>query len=166
MTTTRWAAVVDGLVAAMRARSGFQAPSSIGSDVIVFDGPEVDNRPEDVDAYLVIGVPGDGPQSGDRSGQVDHAFGPMASTRPRDETGLVECRAVAQLGDVDTSGARTAALALVAAVEDQLRTTPTLGLDPAWMRWAAVTRHELRQYLSGGSVCEIDFTVSFLTRLT
>ena len=46
----------------------------------------------------------------------------------RDQTGSVTCAALSWNGDADQKAARDAAYAVVAAVEDLLRTDPTLGV--------------------------------------
>lgn len=165
----RWPAVVDALLARLRATSGFQGPTGTTTAVRVYDGPEVNNYGDMLTSYLVVGLPADGITSGADSGSFGQKPGPMAANRPMDETGVVHCRAVAQTGDVDSKATRDTAFALLAAVEDTLRVPldgPTLGLVTGRMvARLAEGNLPVRQFLASGSVCEIDFDVIYGTRI-
>src|SRR3954466_4537936 len=100
MATTQWAAVVDALVSTMRGTTGYRSPFSGNSGITVFDGPEYGLTEEHSETFLVIGWAGD-PDSPEDSGQSRQTTGPLAANagRPRDEEGVVNCRAVSQVGD-------------------------------------------------------------------
>jgi len=166
--TTRWGQVVDALVARMRATNGFEGPQDTGDSIRVYDGPEIDADTNEVTQYLVIGLPADGPGEGE-SGTTSQTPGPMATPRPRDEAGVILCRAAAQLGDVNSKGARDACLAILAAVETELRAPfdgPTVGLStPRLVVQMESSTQPIRQYILAGSCCEIDFSLKYETRL-
>jgi hypothetical protein len=173
MATTQWAAVVDALVAAMRATTGYRSPYSGSSGVTVFDGPEYGLTEEHSESYLVIGWAGD-PDSPEDSGQSRQTTGPLAANagRPRDEEGTINCRAVSQIGDASLTqrsvkDARDACLAVIATVEAALRTDPTLGLVPTLSRLVAEMGGTFtpKQYANAGIVCEIDFQVTYRARI-
>jgi hypothetical protein len=173
MATTQWAAVVDALVAAMRATTGYRSPYSGNSGNTVFDGPEYGLTEEHSETFLVIGWAGD-PDSPEDSGQSRQTTGPLAANagRPRDEEGVVNCRAVSQVGDASLTDrsvkdVRDAALAVIADVEASLRTDPTLGLVPTLSRMVAEMGGTFtpRQYMNAGAVCEIDFQVTYRARI-
>jgi hypothetical protein len=173
MATTQWAAVVDALVAAMRATTGYRSPYSGNSGNTVFDGPEYGLTEEHSETFLVIGWAGD-PDSPEDSGQSRQTTGPLAANagRPRDEEGVVNCRAVSQVGDASLTDrsvkdVRDAALAVIADVEASLRSDPTLGLVPTLSRMVAEMGGTFtpRQYMNAGAVCEIDFQVTYRARI-
>lgn len=164
-----WCDVVDGLLTVMRGTAGYRSPSTTGTGIPVFDGPEVFATEDRPAVWLVVGSPGE--DGGDEPGSAGQVAGPLAaSTRPRDETGVVECLAVAQSGDAPVGGVRAvreAARAVVAAVESALRvgvSAPTLGLAADVV--AQVTSVRWSQYLTDrGPVCEAQFTVSYRARV-
>jgi hypothetical protein len=173
MATTQWAAVVDALVAAMRATTGYRSPFSGNSGNTVFDGPEYGITEERSQTFLVIGWAGD-PDSPEDSGQSRQTTGPLAANagRPRDEEGVINCRAVSQAGDSSLrersmKTVRDDALAAIADVEASLRTDPTLGLVPTLSRMVAEMGGTFtpRQYMNAGAVCEIDFQVTYRARI-
>jgi hypothetical protein len=172
MATTQWAAVVDALVAAMRATTGYRSPYSGNSGNTVFDGPEYGLTEEHSETFLVIGWAGD-PDSPEDSGQSQQTTAALDRTaRPREERGTVNCRAVSQVGDASLSDrsvkdVRDAALAVIADVEASLRTDPTLGLVPPLALLVAEMGGTFtpRQYMNAGAVCEIDFQVTYRARI-
>jgi hypothetical protein len=175
MATTQWGAVVDALVSTMRAATGYRSPYSGSSGNTVYDGPEYALTDEHADSgtFLVIGWAGD-PDSPEDSGQSRQTTGPLAAAagRPRDEEGVVNCKAVSQVGDANLSersvkDVRDAALAVISDVEASLRTDPTLGLVPTLSRLVAEMGGTFtpRQYMSAGAVCEIEFQVTYRARI-
>jgi hypothetical protein len=173
MATTQWAAVVDALVGAMRATTGYRSPYSGNSGNTVFDGPEYGLTEEHSETYLVIGWAGD-PDSPEDSGQSRQTTGPLAANagRPRDEEGVVNCRAVSQVGDSSLTDrsvkdVRDAALAVIADVEAVAAVGPDPRLVPTLSRLVAEMGGTFtpRQYMNAGAVCEIDFQVTYRARI-
>jgi hypothetical protein len=158
---------------AMRATTGYRSPFSGNSGNTVFDGPEYGITEERSQTFLVIGWAGD-PDSPEDSGQSRQTTGPLAANagRPRDEEGVINCRAVSQAGDSSLrersmKTVRDDALAAIADVEASLRTDPTLGLVPTLSRMVAEMGGTFtpRQYMNAGAVCEIDFQVTYRARI-
>lgn len=169
MTTTAWPQVVDALVAVMRATTGYQAPGATGSGIPVYDGPEMllsEDRPS---VLLVVGWSGDSANLDEPGSAGESSTVMAATTRPKDEDGKVACRAIAQIGDGEIGGpksARDLAFAVVDDVRAALRvgaSAPTLGVST--VRWAQITEHRMSQWLNRGPVCQVDFTVSYKARI-
>jgi hypothetical protein len=161
MATTRWATVVDALLAATRAKPGYRSPTDI-TGIPVYDSVELLASEDRPTRYLVIGV--SDPDGEDESGTAAQAPA-TAGKVARDEIGIIRCWAVCQIGDVSPSLARLSAVTDMATVEDVLRTDPTLGLITPRMFAQIGDRIAFRQYLAGGSVCQIEFTVEYATRI-
>ena len=173
-TQSRWHDVVTALVALCRAQPGYRAPDATGDvagDVLVFDGPEYVTTADPAGVFLVVGWGGttDDPES---PGEVSQSAGPHAPTRPRDESGLVRCRAVAQTGQSGVgapAAARASALGVLEDVAELVRGNPTLGLSPVdpqrfLMRARFVAGSPL-QYQRSGVVCEWSFEIRYETSL-
>jgi hypothetical protein len=173
MPVTMWGQVVDGLLAVMRARSGYRAPSTASDDIPVFDGPQVAALEENTTRFLVIGWAGDVPGDRDSGTAGQQLIALASSNRPTEENGTVSCLAVAQIGDQDPATVRAQALAIIGDVDTALRgqpAGPTLGIDPGTgngqLLWALVgDQARVTQYSAGGSVCEIEFSVVYKARI-
>jgi hypothetical protein len=161
MATTRWATVIDALLAAVRAKPGYRSPNDIAG-IPVYDSVELLASEDRPTRYLVIGV--SDPDGSDESGTATQSPA-TAGKVARDEVGVLRCWAVCQIGDVLPASARLSAIADMATVEDVLRTDPTLGLVTPRMFAQIGDRIQVRQYLAGGSVCQIEFTVEYATRI-
>jgi hypothetical protein len=162
-----WPTVVTAIVAAMRAQAGYQAPTSTGSDMVVFDGAEVSDNVDTINEYVVIGWSGD-PDSPSDAGQTTQGTTRHAPTRPRDENGTITCRIVCQLNDVDAIQARTTAYGMADDLAQLLIADPRVGIAASGttqLLWALVTEVTPRQYKAGGSICDLLVTVTYLAHL-
>lgn len=172
MASTQWGAVVDALLSTMRATTGYRAPDGSTSAIPVYDGPEYQLTNDHPATFLIVGWSGELGEP-EEAGTSRQSPGPMAPpARPRDEEGLIRCRAVSQVGDSSLSArsvkdVRDAALAVVADVESALRAAPQLGLEPTLPRMVVEMAPEtqVRQYVRKGVVCEIDFQVTYKARI-
>ena len=164
MATTRWAAVVDALVTAMRATSGYRAPTTDSTSIPVYDSLEWATTGDIPGSYMVVAWPGDPDDGGwSAAGTTSQDFGPMGTNRPRDESGEVVVRIVAQTGDMPPATARSAAQTMLGDLETVLRAAPTLGLSGVWSCF--VVPAEWRMYYAEGAVCDLIVTVSYEARL-
>lgn len=164
MTTSRLPYVIDALVAALRATSGYRAPTATTSGIPVFDGPEYGITADRAQTWLCVGWSGDpdAPQDGGEASQVIASLGNVQ----REEAGSIPIRIVSQSGDRDMQARRLAAFAAMGTVETYVRTTPRLGLDPSWMREAHFAgRYSYRQRYDSGAVFELDCAVDFRARI-
>lgn len=131
--------------------------AGLGSAVTVYDGPEP--RAEDQAQILVVGWTED-----DDTTDAPQSFGPMATTRPRNQEITVPCLLRLWTGDVDATAiraARVSVYALFATVESVIRTNPNLSLSmvTSYLRTQIVSeRHRARQ-VHNGLHSEILFTV-------
>jgi hypothetical protein len=162
--TSRLPAVIDGLVAALRATSGYRDPETAVSGIPVFDGPQYGISGDRVATWLCVGWSGD-PDAPEDAGDAAQTIAALGN-RQREEIGTIKMRAVSSSGDRDMRARRDAAFAAMGTVEQLCRTTPQLGLDPAWMREAQIAdRYRWRQHYDEGAVCELDFTVEYRARI-
>lgn len=169
--STRWGQVNDALVTAMRARAGYRGPDSLRDGVTVFDSVEVRQGTDGSHLWVTFGWSGESADEATPAGEINLASGPMAATvRPRDETGTIYCRAVAQSGDRDVSLLRADCLAILDDVAEVCRADPSLGLDTSGtvggIRTRAwVTAGDIYQYMRGGVVVDWRFSVTYQTRV-
>lgn len=129
----------------------------------VFNGPRV--RSAAPKQYLVVGVNGiDELEAGMRAAQTPS---PLHGTW-RDETGEVDCTAVAWTGEVDMTAVRSAVEGIVDACESAVNADRSLGgLLTLKSNLAEVTRLDVReQRTDKGPFVEAVFTVSYATTLT
>lgn len=129
----------------------------------VTDGWDLSEQADDV---LMIGV--DDPTNPDNpvAASADQAMAVLGTTRPRDEDGRINCLAVASVGDDDQKSARDAAYSYIAAIEDDLRSDPTLGLTQfrnIVVQMAGSDR--LIQSKSGGAAAVVIFTITYNARI-
>lgn len=159
MVTSRVPALIDYLVAT------FTAASTLGAavpPVAVYDGPQTTLAP----AQLVLWVGLDDPDT-DQVAPSAAAFEQEwagLGKQARNEVSTIHCVAEAWTGADDIKGTRAAAFAILAAVEDVVRTDPFSGLalfpDPG------VTGGELRQNnTERGSQARVSFQIAFKSRL-
>lgn len=165
--TSRWPAVVTGIVAALRALPGYRAPGQNTDGVTVYDGPEVGLHDVARETFIVIGhSTGLDDIGGGGSGAQRTAV--LGTTRRRDETGVVDVLIVAQDGGGDVPGLRTTAYAVLADLEQLL-----LGVgvdagstDPGrtWRAVLTATAPDQRQTEDGG-ICAITASFTYEARL-
>lgn len=120
MPTSATPNVIDALVAAM---------TTALPNATVSDGFSLTQNPGD---YLMIGVDAPETASPSRTAQTAQSAATLSTNRTRDETGTITLAAISWNGDGNQKAARDAAYASVAAVENYLRATPTLGLVPTY----------------------------------
>ena len=170
MASSRWDQVCVALVAAMRARPGYCAPTAVvAGAVVVLDSTEVAMTEPAAERWLAVRWAGD-PLALLSSGSTGQALRTIGTNRARDERGTVRCRAVHQGGDVNLTGAApaswAAAFGVLADVEDLARTSPTLGLVTPRMLVQVAAIDDARQTIAeSGLVTEIDFTLTYDTRI-
>lgn len=176
-TETRVGQVIDQVLALSRALSGHRAPTGTDSTdglVTVYDGPEVRTTDDAIDnTFVVIATGGEVNDERRVSAVISLTSGPIASTvRPRDEITQIQCVAVAQRYET-MKLARDAAIAEVAVFAALCRSGvngPNLGIDTSatvggvrLLAW--VTAGQLVQYTDRGFSAEMDFTISYSTRV-
>lgn len=128
MATTRADAVIDGIVATLRAYSGLSAPG--GTGVWVYDGPEVVVAAEIPQEYVAVGWDGDIEGDG-QAVDVDQDWHDMGPGANRDESGKVTCILEARplsTDDADFSALRTRAVTILGYVEAAVRADPDVGV--------------------------------------
>jgi len=166
--------IIDGLVTMMRARSGYRSPTSTSNTgIVVYDSLEVLLQ-DDIGAhnYIVIGQPAmddfsDG-ITGVNLGQGGQTEGPFGTNRPRDERGIIQGNAVAQIGDGDLNGSvkacRDLAFSMVADIEQVLRADPTVN-GAVGNLWSFVTQVIPKAYLNEGVVTDVFWIINYRARL-
>jgi hypothetical protein len=169
-TASTWPNWIDALVAGMRATAGYRNPSTAAAGIPVYDGPELGLSAENTNRYLIIGWSGDPdqPESPGNAGQTEATAGP---NRSRDETGIVTCRALTQLGDASiqaasVKAARDATFAILADVESFVRGSPNMALGlTGQVRLAQIAATRTEQWLNEGAICAVTFDVGYLSRI-
>jgi hypothetical protein len=171
MATSRWQDVSLALITLMRAAPGYCAPAAAYTSglIPVYDSVEVHAQAAgNVPAYLVVRWPGQ-PDEATEPGQAGQSLRTLGTNRARDERGEIRCRAVHQTGDLDVAGAVSAswaaAFAIVGDVEDLIRADPTLGVAAPRMLVQVGGLDRATQRTAGGTVTELDFTVTYDTRI-
>ena len=171
MTASLWLTGAQALAGALAGQPGYRAAgSTTAAPVTVFIGGQVDaeNAPGPVVDYVVVGYGGT-PDRPVPSGSFRQTRGPMAGTRPRDETAQIRVRIVAQPGDGDVVAAASTAESYLRDLEQLLTTDPTLGISaPAARRFLAELDSAGAWWLqqtSGGPLATIDVTVTYTARL-
>lgn len=148
MSTSRVPAVIDALVSTLDA--------ALTADV--FDGPYI--TAPDADFVCVGWSPG----SEDSANATQEWAG--LGNKARDETIDVVCYADSYSGDLTTKTRRDAAYTLLTAVENALRTDPTLGGAIPQPGWAQMGEHVLtQQQTANGLEVGITFHVLVRTRI-
>ena len=148
MAASQWPAVVAALLTQLSADGTLAGK--------VYDGIPV--TAESIADGVFIGVVLD-EDTGD-AGSIEQDWHEMGGIPPKDETGWIRCTVVSQRGDTDLSVPRTAAFALLAAVESVCRNDYDLGLSD--LLWAHVRAGNIRQgQTPRGTFCEIEFRVYY-----
>lgn len=133
-------------------------------DALVTDGFGLSDDPnQDV---LMIGVDDADAPGGAASVDSDQASTTAGTTRPREETGHINCVAFSLDGGGDQKAARDAAYATFGAVETLLRNDPRIGLTAPALLVAEIGGHRLEQdQFTQGAGAWIPFTVKFQARI-
>ena len=166
--------VIDGIVAGLRAASGFRAPTSSADGITVFDGPEfIGSNDTEPDGFVVIGYGGEDLEARDDTDADDAATGEVslagqATSSPKDNADEIECVAWYGTGGVHVSATRLAAFAIVDAVDTWLRPNARAGVLPSssgYVHQCQVTASSLRQYvIDGNSRAVVRFTIRVLAK--
>jgi hypothetical protein len=151
--------VVPQLIDALVARTRAALPN-----IEVFDGTGVSADPGD---FVMIGVEDPDPASTGFSATASQTAGPLGSTKPRDQTGVLWCIAYSWTGDLDQKLARDTAYSYLAAVENLLRADPTLGIAAGGMFVAQMgdTEQLSQKPTKGGVDAALMFNISFFARI-
>ena len=147
MSTSRWAAVVDSVIATLA-----ESPDLVG--VHIYDGPNItsDSPPDS------ITVGHSGANEEDVAGSLTQEYRNTGVMAPRDETCEVRCVAQSIDGGTNLAVVRHRALALLGVVESTLRANPQLGL--AGIQRVEVSTGTVRQAQTGqGCGVRIEFTI-------
>ena len=156
MTTSRIPALIDYLVATFTAASTLGAASP---PVLVFDGPVVTAAPAQLALY--VGVDDVFTDQAPISATSEQAR--MGSTRGRQELAAIRCAAVAWAGTDDARTVRTQAFAILAAVEDLIRTNADKFGGLADQGSPGVSGIALQQYSGDGTTAQVAFTITFIS---
>lgn len=130
--------------------------------VRVVDGYDVSEDPGDV---VMIGVPNITDVNAIAAGSFSQAVATMGTPRTREETGSINGVVLAWNGDGDSSAARLAAFAILADLEDALRTDPSLGLTAFTRTVAQLETGAIAEDKQDGATCAISFTVIYAARI-
>lgn len=159
--------VLTALVDGMRARPGYRDWRTRGSEIPVYDGPEVEDGDDRPGTLLVVGYGGELDDAIDDSAGGEVSVRAMSPASPKEEVGEVECLAVVASGDKDVRGVRAAAVAVMDDVDDLLRSDPRLGI-PTDARGQIIhvqlIQWRLQQYSDEGAIAELRFTHRFTAR--
>lgn len=172
MSEMRLGQVIDAIVTGLGATTGFRLSTTdvYTEATTVWDGPEWqvvdDNGPG---GHVVIGY--SGPRGGrSPSATTSWDAGPIAGTnRPRDEVTQLNCFVTAQR-HATARGARNEAITIVSAVAAFCRADPSLGINTAGTiggvrNLTFVTNGNVVQFSDRGFNCEIEFTITYKTRV-
>ena len=164
--------ILDALVTAQRAVTGYRSPTSSTAGITVYDGPEALLTQDRGDSHVIIGYGGedqwDPGDPGSDAVQSGISIRAIATTSPKAEEGTIECFAQVVSGDMDVSAVRTAVVAIGTSVDGTLRTDPKIGIavsGAAQVLWTQVTGVAVRVYLLGTQlVGELRFTLTYSAR--
>ena len=152
MATSVIPALIDALVTNAKANL---------ADINVLDGYGVTDDPGD---FLMVGV--DDPLRDDeaQSGTSQQSWA-NANGTARDEIGDVWCSAYSWNGNGDQKGARDAAYATVAAVENMLRANPALGVAGLIYSEFGTSQTLTQNQDEHGASARVSFQVHFRARI-
>lgn len=121
---------------------------------------------------LMVGVDDPGQADSAQSSDSSQSMATTGTPRSRTQTGSVTLAALSWRGDVDQKAARDAAYATLAAVENLLRTDPTLGIAAPGRMTCQLGDERLSQNqyaatddTAGGVDALLIFTITFIARL-
>jgi hypothetical protein len=150
MATSAFPAVVDALIAL----SAAAMPT-----VAVVEGI---NPSRDPGSFLMVNVDA-GDVDGAPSPRIEQSRATMSGAR--NEQGVVVCAAESWNGDGNPKAARDAAFAVVAGVENLLRSTPTLGLSVVLKTEFGEDIYPRPGQGDFGAECFVIFSVAYLARI-
>lgn len=176
MAGSRWPEVVQALVTRMRATAGYCSPwaTTTAGLVPVYHSVELDVQTRaQASQYVVFGWAGDGDVL-EVAGRSAQTWGPMASTRPRNDEGTIRCAAVCQTGtggekrDGMSHEVLTACNQILADVDAMTRVPadgPSLGVVAPWLVAKLGERTDWRPVLSQGITWRCEFEITYTTRV-
>jgi hypothetical protein len=130
--------------------------------VAVHDGYGVSG---DVHDNLMIGVDDPFSDQAAPTAESQQSWANVGSGRSRDESGDVTCAAYATSGTTDQAAVRAAAFAITEAVENLLRTDPTVGLGDTVRTQFGTDQRFLQDQDEDGAWALIVFTIHFDARI-
>lgn len=152
--------VVTALVTALRAATGFRAPTEAGTDVAVFDGPIYGEGSN----FSAVTIGADGlPEGNQRPFRLTSEWHDLDLTT--DETGTIQCAIVVWSGDANPDTAadqRATAVGILQDVDEALRASnvaAALGVDR--LLWSKIDSAEMFQTFAEGTETRIAFTYSY-----
>lgn len=171
-TVTLAPEILDGLVTALRARTGYRGPTDMTSGVTVYDGPEFLRYQSTGTSYVIVGYGGeDTVEAGDISDDAtrgDVSVRAIATTSPKRDEASIDFLCQYAAGDFDVAAARMAVRDIGNDVDSTLRSDPKLGIAPGssgQVLWVQVTGWSLRTFLAGTQlVAQLRLTLTFNAR--
>lgn len=152
--------VVAGIVTALRAATGFRAPTETGgSDIVVFDGA-VESQSSNMQC-VVVGSDGD-PSSVQEPVRFQSEWHDMDLSM--DEQGVIQCAIVVWSGDTDAiSSQRTTIFGILEDVDAALRASiDAANLTVAQLLWCHVSGGVLMQGVTNdGTESRLPFTINY-----
>lgn len=181
MAGCRWLDITHAILAGMRARTGFRAPTTDSTAIPVYHSLEIGFQGESgpaVPVFLVLGWAGD-PSLPAESGQTGQKAATLGPSRSREERGTIRGQVTAQTGDKVLSGTDLAevgtlpwlcsqAFATLAEVEAYARTNERLALSGSQHTEIWIDSVDsVRPMLAGarGLVVELDFSIGYTARI-
>lgn len=150
MTISRYAAVVDALVALATTDA-----TLVAAGVQPFDGPPL-SQPTGT-TLLAIGWTGD--YEDETAGTIQQGYHDLGPAATRDEIVTVNCVIQTWRGDDDMSQAREDSVAALGALETALRADVDAGVaDALALEMSDATVRQARD--AEGLYCQIDFTIT------
>ena len=180
MVASAWPRVVTALVAGMRARPGYCAPTSAAEGIRVYHSVEVGLSSESPSGpILVIGWIGDPDQLPTEPGMSGQTAATIGTRHHREESGSVLCMVIRKVGDAipgsDTAveagtvgDAMNAVFQVVDDVDAFLRADASLGLvgsDVSSMVAFIDGLPQIQPWLNEGIVWKVKFQVAFTARI-
>ena len=145
MASSKWPAVVDALLTQL----------GTGLDVPVWG---CDPSTDDLLNGVIVG--GGLEAANGRAGTLGQNYHDLGPTATRDEVGVIFCVAQAETGDDDVATVRSSAFAMLADVEDVLRTGVHLGLDDV-LRVEVTASDPEQGYTPDGAFCYLPFNITY-----
>jgi hypothetical protein len=165
--------VTNAVLDTLRATSGFQAPTSTGTAVPVYDSTEYELPGDAPLISVVIGYPGS-VESEQDGATYTRKPAALANTHPREDEGDILCIVFAQSNDMDLASGPVRALRALAdgvvdTIETALRANANLAIAPASgvdVKLIRITTVRHQPWLGDGLHCDVPFTIHYLARLT
>lgn len=161
MAVPQFDAVIDGLVATLRAAAGLGAPGT-GSGVPVYDGPVPTDAP--VQRFVAVGWDGNDDTESEALAW-DHEFAAMGVPVVQDETGVVDCALIVEDGSNDYAALRSTAATVLGYVSDAVAAAPALGAAPTVWGAHLVTGRLVQGVSPRGAFVRVSFQVAYSARI-